>query len=99
MIIELLYYVTVKSIINRIRKYPFMILGVTICFFAVLLIPLLFLDNGYFIQIPDNILNAFFFLYFTFCLFKYAMDKNGFRTIPLNLETLDVLVPEKTKKI
>lgn len=99
MIIELLYYVTVKSIINRIRKYPFMILGVTICFFAVLLIPLLFLDNGYFIQIPDNILNAFFFLYFTFCLFKIAMDKNGFRTIPLNLETLVVLVPEKTKKI
>lgn len=97
--IELLYYVTVKSIINRIRKYPFMILGVSVCILSVLLIPLFCIEEGYTIQIPNNILNAFFGFYFSFCLLEIAREKNSFRMIPVNIEMLVIQVPEKTKKI
>lgn len=96
---ELLYYVTVKSIINRIRKYPFMILGVTLCLLVVLMIPVFYLDTGYSIRIPSSILNALFSLYFGFCLSEIAREKNSFRTIPVNIEMLVIQVPENTKKI
>ena len=57
--VELVYYVTLKSIINRIRKYPFMILGFSICIFVVLLIPFFCMGEGYAVQIPNSIINAF----------------------------------------
>ena len=97
--IELLYYVTVKSIINRIRKYPFMILGITLCFLVVMMIPLFYLNTGYSIKIPSSILNAFFSLYFAFCLFEIAREKNSLKTMPINIEMLVIQVPENTKKI
>lgn len=97
--VELVYYVTLKSIINRIRKYPFMILGFSICIFVVLLIPFFCMGEGYAVQIPNSIINAFFLFYFSYCLFKIAREKNSFRMLPTNIEMLIIQVPEKTKKV
>lgn len=95
----LLYYITLKSIFNRIRKNLILVLSITICIFAIILIPFFFLEEGYKISIPDNILYAFFAFYFSGCFVQIAKGKNSFRTIPSNMEMLFIQVPEKTKSI
>lgn len=95
----LLYYITLKSIFNRIQKNPVMVLGIAGCVVGIILIPFLFLKEGYKILIPSNILYAFFCFYFSVCFFEMAKGKNTFKTVPSNIETLFIQVPEKTKSI